>query len=174
MQKRKMTKFICNNCGLEFEKPISEIERNLKLGRNNYCSRSCSGKKNLSNFGDKINKTPIRNQPNFRSIKANPFNYYLRNCKKRLKHQIDIDLKYLEDLWNKQNGLCAYTGIKLILNTHLKIVKDYRYTASLDRIDSNLGYVKGNVHFVSACINFMKNSLTHEQTIEFINLIKDL
>lgn len=173
MQKRKTTKFICNNCGLEFEKAISEIRRNLAIGRNNYCSRKCSGAKNLKNFGDKLKKFSTENQPNYRSIKANPFKYYLRNCKRRFRYNINIDLQYLENLWNEQKGLCVYTNIPLKLNTHLKRVKDYRYTASLDRIDSTKGYIKGNVQFVSACINYMKNNLTHDQTIEFINLIKD-
>ena len=45
-------------------------------------------------------------------------------------------------------------------------------TASLDRIDSSLGYLKGNVQFTILCINYMKNNLTHTQMLQLIDLIK--
>lgn len=42
----KITKLICNNCGVEFEKPTKEITRQIKNGRKEfYCSLSCSAKK---------------------------------------------------------------------------------------------------------------------------------
>ena len=37
---------------------------------------------------------------------------------------------------------------------------DIRKQASLDRIDSSKGYVKGNVQFIVAPINYMKNTLS--------------
>ena len=39
---RKLGTVKCDNCGKEFQKPQSEINRNAKLGRNNYCCRECS------------------------------------------------------------------------------------------------------------------------------------
>lgn len=44
-QNRKLITIKCDCCGKEFEKkPVSEYNRNIKLGRANYCSRTCSGK----------------------------------------------------------------------------------------------------------------------------------
>lgn len=51
--KRKMGECICDNCGVTFEKPITELVRNKKLNRKNFCSRTCVGKTNIKNFGDK-------------------------------------------------------------------------------------------------------------------------
>ena len=47
---RKLGKCSCDNCGIEFEKPISEIKRNQKLGRKNFCSRICVGVNNSKNL----------------------------------------------------------------------------------------------------------------------------
>lgn len=40
-QNRKLITIKCDCCGKEFEKPVSEYNRNIKLGRANYCSRAC-------------------------------------------------------------------------------------------------------------------------------------
>ena len=44
-------------------------------------------------------------------------------------------------------------------------------TASLDRIDSKLGYVKGNLQFISIICNQAKNNLTHENMMTFLKTI---
>ena len=45
------------------------------------------------------------------------------------------------------------------------------YTASLDRIDSSKGYVIGNVQFISTALNYMKNNMSHNDTIKLCNII---
>lgn len=92
-----------------------------------------------------------------------------RSMKKKntgFMYEVNIDHKYLMDLIEQQDYKCALTGIKL---THI-----FRSltSASLDRIDSNIGYLKGNVQFVCKGINLMKSYHTQEEAIEFINLIK--
>ena len=47
---RKTEICICHNCGIKFEKPSSEIKRNEKLNRPNFCSRICVGKNNSKNL----------------------------------------------------------------------------------------------------------------------------
>ena len=44
-------------------------------------------------------------------------------------------------------------------------------TASLDRIDSNLGYVKGNVQWVHKHINVMKNIFNQDMFIFLCNQV---
>ena len=155
----------CEKCNTIFDKPKNEYNRSIKKNRSFYCSRRCVGLNNVKNFGDTSN-----NKPPINPYKANPFKYYLRNCNKR-NHDVDLDLEYLDMIWNKQQGICPYTQVNLILNSHSLRHRDSRYTASLDRIDSSKGYVKGNVQFVSTCINYMKNTLTDEQTKEFLQQI---
>lgn len=84
------------------------------------------------------------------------------------KRNIDfnISIKYLRNLFKQQKYKCCYSNRKLTFNSKKK-----RGTASLDRIDSNKGYIVGNVHWVHKDVNLAKQSLTE---IEFANLIKDL
>lgn len=76
-----------------------------------------------------------------------------------------------ELLWEKQKGVCPYTGIKLKLAEYKANHNDPIYTASLDRIDSNKGYIKGNVQFISTAINYMKNNMSNEDTIKLCKII---
>lgn len=156
----------CQNCSKSFEKPLNEYTRRIKNNSPMYCSRRCSGQKNISNFGEKRNTLPPVGK-----YKANPFKYYLRNCKRRNRQEFDLSLDYLEEVWNNQEGICPYTKINLLLNTHSYRNPDIRYVASLDRIDNSKGYIKGNVQFVSLAINYMKSNLTHDETMEFLKHI---
>ena len=45
------------------------------------------------------------------------------------------------------------------------------YTASLDRIDSEKGYVKENVRFVAVIANFSKNKFSDEDVIDFCEAV---
>ena len=172
---RKLTTFICPNCGQEADKPTSEYNRNIKLGRNNFCSRSCSvsyGNKHRSHEYAKseANIEHLKTISNNHRDEYSPFRYTLRNAKKRFK-EFNLDLEYLKELWETQKGICPYTKIKLSLPEYSDTIKDARIRASLDRIDSNKGYIKGNVQFISTSINYMKNNLSHEETIEFLKTI---
>lgn len=41
------------------------------------------------------------------------------------------------------------------------------YQASLDRVDSSLGYVPENIEFVSAIANYAKSTWTREVVLDF-------
>jgi hypothetical protein len=59
---------------------------------------------------------------------------------------------------------CPYLKIKLSTNLNEYALPNY-YTG--DRIDSNLGYIKGNVQVLSLLANTMKNKATIDQLVEF-------
>lgn len=172
---RKLITFTCFTCRKQATKPITEYNRNIKLGRKNFCSRSCA-----SIYASKIRTNDWsrsdENKENLKLIYCNredeytPFRYTLRNAKKRFK-DFNLDLVYLKELWELQNGICPYTKIKLILPKNNHRVDDLRIRASLDRIDSSKGYIKGNVQYISTAINFMKHTLSHKQTIDFLQTI---
>lgn len=77
----------------------------------------------------------------------------------------DLTIDYLDDLWESQEGRCAYTGIPLKLDHQVSDRTDQ--TASLDRINNDLGYVKGNVQFLHKIVNEMKWDLEEEVFISF-------
>ncbi len=72
-------------------------------------------------------------------------------------------------MWNKQNGKCAYTNIQLEF-PHRRIIRNPS-TASLDRIDSNEGYVQNNIEFVSLFMNLGKNEFTKQQVLDFLGSV---
>lgn len=102
------------------------------------------------------------------------FKWFLSKGKASIKkHQIDIDVQYLKSVWERQKGKCTYTGIEMILPRNTKEHMNVRSLkkASLDRIDSSKGYLKGNVEFVCSAINLAKNSFTREEMKEFLSEI---
>lgn len=168
-QQRKLITITCDNCGVSFEKPVSEYKRNMSLNRHNFCSRSCCGKFSISSklqFTGNLEALKLAKIARVEHYKNHPelqFRYYLRNCKKRFK-ECTITLNDLYNQWVTQSGICPYSGIKLKLANYVKNHNDPLYTASVDRIDSSEGYIPGNIQFVSTSINYMKNTLSDSDT----------
>jgi hypothetical protein len=77
------------------------------------------------------------------------------------KYKSEITLDFLVQLWESQGGQCAITGKKM------EHKPGSLFSASVDRIDSNIGYYEGNVHLVCQGINFAKNDYPHEQFLNF-------
>lgn len=69
---------------------------------------------------------------------------------------VEVDVGYLAALFEKQNGLCAISDLPIELNRDTTGTN----TASVDRINSSKGYVKGNVWWVHKDINQMKMDFT--------------
>jgi hypothetical protein len=116
----------------------------------------------------------IRNFCHNRRDEFSPFRFFINKCKCRNKEtgvKVNIDVIYLKNLWNSQNGKCSYTGIKMMLpdTTNGFSVVHSLYKASLDRIDSSKGYIKGNVEFVCYAINNAKNDFSKQEMISFVN-----
>ncbi len=168
--KMKMGECTCDNCGVKFEKPLKELVRSEKLGRKNFCSRTCVGKNNIKNFGDKRSDYDITQHSGHKRDEYTGFRDFMRRIKRK-DYEHNIDLAYLKEVWDKCN-VCVYSGVELVLPTHRKN-NNPLITASIDRIDSSKGYVKGNIQFISITANHAKNSMSHEQMMEFCNLIKE-
>ena len=84
------------------------------------------------------------------------FSTLLNNAKHR-KRGFDLTEEYLQSIWT---GKCSITGID-IYNSKNK--NNTLFSASLDRIDSSLGYIKGNVIIVSYKANRIKQDASiHE------------
>lgn len=170
-------KLNCPVCGNEFQKVKKEYNRSIKFGRPQYCSRSCSGKANSKNLGEHCG-----NIDNFKGKakvwkldEFTPFRYYMRIIKRRSyqKGETNITLEYLKELWEKQSGLCPFTGWELILPKGSSYSGDPNsmYRASIDRIDNDKGYVKGNVRFISVIANYCRNTFTDEDVKLFCEAV---
>jgi hypothetical protein len=170
----KKIKTTCAECKIEFEKSTSEYNRSERLGKRHFCSCSCSvtcGNKEMSPERKTKCGNQIRPYIGNRQDKYSGFKYYITKCKSRIKKfNYNIDVFYLKTLWESQNGICPYTGIKMILpkNTKEHMTIHSLKKASLDRIDSSKGYIDGNVEFVCMAVNYAKNSFSKQNMKEFI------
>ena len=81
--------------------------------------------------------------------------------------EFTITIDYAWELFIKQNRKCALT--KMPLELFKVIHRKLQGSASLDRIDSSKGYIKGNVQWVHKDINWMKNNYNQPY---FIKLCK--
>lgn len=72
----------------------------------------------------------------------------------------NISIEYLYNLFIAQDRKCALTGTELILSTKAN------QTASVDRINSDLGYIEGNVQWVHKDVNIMKMYFNQDYFIE--------
>lgn len=111
-------------------------------------------KKANQTYNKWVQNNPIRQRYNLAKDRA-----------KRKGHEFDIDVEYLHELFEQQNGKCAYSNVELT-QSKSKIIN-----MSIDRIDNSKGYIKGNVVWVSSIVNSMKNDLTEDEFVYVINLI---
>jgi len=169
MQNRKLITYKCEYCNKDSEKPQSEYNRNISLNRKNYCSRKCSAKGFATLLCNKNFKYDISQHSNNRRDNFSGFKLIFRVSKKRFK-DFNITLEDLKEQWDFQKGICPYSGVSLLFPNY-KGKNNSIYTASLDRIDSSKGYIKGNIQFTSQSMNYMKNNMCHEDTIKLCKII---
>ena len=167
----------CDNCGKLFERGSYEINRSKQLGRSTNCSRYCgavSSNKKSTRTGDVKNLGKLA-----RKDELTPFRHFIRSYKSRAKMNktwkipFELTIQDLFELWNKQKGLCSYTGYKLIHPYENKGKQQTPYLASIDRIDSTKGYVKDNIEFVCLVINYAKNKFLKDDIINFFSKINN-
>lgn len=79
-----------------------------------------------------------------------------------------VDVKFLWELFQKQDGKCALSGVPIHFSPDYA---KWNQTASLDRIDSNGGYTPDNVQWVHKDLNRMKSNFTQEQFIEYCTMV---
>ena len=71
----------------------------------------------------------------------------------------NVSFEYLADLLIEQDFKCALTGWDI----H---AMDVNSPASLDRIDSSLGYIEGNLQWVTSKVNMMKQHYSQQDFID--------
>lgn len=132
------------DCGSECLKlPIEIINPNRFF----QCEK-CSHKENMNNIKNKngqVGELTLTEHTRLR-----------RSANKR-SYSFEVSIEYLWNLFQDQKQICAITG-DVIPN-----IKE----ASLDRIDSSLGYIEGNVQWVTQQANLSKHVMTMEELYEF-------
>jgi len=145
----------CKKCDVKRSLPIRQ--RNSKEYQANRMARI----KNDPELHEAIKKQKRENsRKNFKSV-------MLSNAKQRAKRSgIDFNIT-IEDIIVP--NLCPLLKIPFIVGT---MATGFRYTPTLDRVDSTKGYIKGNVRVISMLANSMKTDATLEQCLTFAENIK--
>lgn len=151
-----MSSGICLNCGSKFE---DRSNSKNKL----YCCTQCG-----------------TNSRNRKHRQENP-DYYLerrkaenRNLEKRIFTRIKSRAKGKNIPFDLDEGdivvpeLCPILGIKI--EPGYGTGTNYQNSPSVDRIDPNKGYTKGNIRVISMRANLLKSNGTLE---EFLLIVKD-
>ena len=173
-------KLPCTNCGILFEREKGEYNRSNKGKNRQFCSQSCA-----TSYANKCLRDPktlgnVNNLiPDNRKDEFSPFRWFLKCCRSKARKNprkcVGITLEHLRSVWEKQNGICPYSGWKLILpdTTNGWETGESIYNASLDRINSSLGYIEGNVQFVARVINNAKGTLPEKEFCEMLDAIAE-
>ena len=106
-------------------------------------------------------------QGDYKGIRISFFNKFRLSANTR-NLEFEIDLEFASSLAEIQNYKCYYSGLELKFNGDFKQI-----TASIDRIDSSLGYLDGNVCWVHKDINMMKQQFSEKKFIEMCKLVAD-
>lgn len=152
----------CKFC--KSEKDVSEFFK-----RCNYCrfcysnhnsfleakARKNSKRRNLfnTNIREYINK-------HLTSVKSKTFS-------RNLTFNIDVD--FMMQMWDKQNGRCFYTNRLMYKDSS---GKPNIQSPSIDRLDASKGYEKGNVVWCCLDVNRFKFTLNIDEFKEIISDIK--
>lgn len=99
-----------------------------------------------------------------------PLTSYLNHIylKATYRKKVSFPKEALLDLWLKQEGICALTGWRMTTRKNSGRVKT---NASIDRIDSSLGYDLDNVQLVCASANRAKMDLSEKDFVELCRAV---
>jgi len=164
----------CENCGNLFVKELKEYNRQIHKGRKEFfCSRTCAATKNNQNNPRNGNIENLKSDN--RRDEHTSFRWFILRSQyrdKKKNYGCNLTLEYLKNLWETQKGICPFTGWNLILpqdSNGWKISNPHN--ASLDRIDNSIGYIQGNVRFISVMANLARQNFTDDQLVEFCKAV---
>lgn len=133
-------------CSCGVEKTV--LGTHLVSDKTISCGHLKGGHKNWKGYGD----IPMTY---FSSLKRGA-----EGGKGRKPIKFNLNIKYIWWLLCRQEHKCKLSGLPIDFKSQ---------TASLDRIDSSLGYIKGNVQWLHKDVNMMKRHYTQDY---FLDLCK--
>lgn len=168
---RCMLVIACPTCGLE-----SEIRKTIY--RKERICRKC-------NFIAR-NRASLGKHQGTGDLTKTFYNHFRFTAKKR-NIPWDVSIEYLWGLAESQQKKCALSGLDIIFPTvcginsgaemGVKALAKIRLgngrveAASLDRIDSDKGYIEGNVQWTCKWMNIMKNGLDNDEFVHLCHLV---
>lgn len=129
--------------------------------RRNYCVNSSLQKQPCKKCSN------ISNNPSgmVGKVRVAWYNSFYKSALSR-GYTWEITINNVDKLYKQQNGKCKLTGWDIEWSDH-----GWNHTASIDRIDSSLGYTLQNIQLVHKQVNMAKGTLAMD---EFISMCKSV
>ncbi len=148
--KKRMT--VCKEC---FNNTLC-VKCNLK----SFGAKTCYRCGNIKNPKRKRNKLATKQAWLKQCLRSTKLGSNVRN---RPVKENDLTLEFLHELWDKQNGRCAVTGLVLLtMSTNI-------CSASIDRVDPDIGYLQSNVILTCQWVNMGRNRTSIEDFKKILN-----
>lgn len=173
----------CEICGNYFDKSSREVRRSIKKGKPSICqNKNCKSEwgritiKRRKNHNGGMNADWMRKINPSKRNELSPFRSLLRKTRSRKTKQVGSDVsitvEQLKELWEKQNGICVITGLKMILPKTTAETNVGPKCASIDRIDNSKGYSIDNIQLVCYSANLARNIFDMSVIKQFFDEIK--
>jgi hypothetical protein len=91
----------------------------------------------------------------------------LINDSKHRKLENDLTVDFINELYEKQNGLCYWFNVRLLPSE----TKKHPQQPSIDRLDRNKGYTKDNVVLTCYSANIGRNETELDIWVDFLKKI---
>lgn len=142
---------VCNCC--EQEKPLSAFwKRHAKTERRQTFCKAC--------------KQAQKNERRKLSPRA-AFQTLISNAKRR-GTACGVTVDDLLILWGEQKGLCALSGLAMTHGVGLKST-----SVSVDRLNQDIGYMKGNIRLVCVALNSLRGPWSDQEALRIARAFVD-
>lgn len=128
-----------------------------------YCCKKCGN--SARRHDPERQNTYRQHQIDYANRSVEHFIGRLLNKKSRNRH---LRKEYVMGIYDAQRGKCALSGIQM---THITGHGRVATNISIDRIDSDKGYIEGNIQLVCHAVNIAKNSWSQDVFIDFCRKI---
>lgn len=150
-----------------------DSERGRGAGSKWHCKCVCGTQRvvrgaNLRSGGSKSCGC-VKERRNYRGYEKLSQSYWTRLKKGAEKRELlfTVTKKYAWDLFVQQERRCALSGIPISLSRNW----DVNQTASIDRIDSDKGYVEGNIRWTHKDVNRMRWNFSDAEFLRYCKLV---
>jgi hypothetical protein len=150
---------VCVHC--DIEKSIDEFPKETRQNYMNTHKNTCRPCSNIIN--DKYRNTQVGYFKKL--LKAARRNSRIRGIERPEAGIFDISYDNILDIWKTQDGKCYYSNVPMKTNSKTD------FQASIERLDSNKGYIKDNI--VLCALEFNDVILwSREKIIEMLKILK--
>ena len=159
-------------CGIIKQLSTRHLQYYIRLGKIPEC-KSCSMKKTFQEIEHVKRAFDSRRNSAKVGLISGTFFSHIKQCAKHRNIIFSVTKEYLWKLADLQNFKCAITGLNLKFTLNrVKSDHDFKNSnASLDRINSDQGYIEGNVQWIHKRINNMKYTFSNKEFISICNFI---